>query len=225
MVLSQDVKAIFAECGKAFVVANNKNMNPSFLTDLKIGRHDVAIVFNRHQFEIPDFLTDRVLWVHRFDDGGKRYFGYHPESDAENPVKRIFVSEKNKLDIHFPTEASHLSTCEDFEMMSRYPIGRRLLRMAHPRTITSPTTGFIIFSLLMHLKNLGCRLQIRAYGFGGDYNGWRGHDWGYEWRALAKTDARFYRPDGTPDRYFSIRACIPYGLARKIHQFYPSGLK
>ena len=191
---------------RVFILANSKSEkkfeNTFFNSD------DLFIIFNKGISKHIINKLPNILWFHREDEEKKLWFG----EEFVHEYVNIFHATIADSEIPAPKWSKfHLKT-KEMPQIERYPIGKKIFNFKNKkknRKIITPTTGFIV---LMNLENFNYKKTIEIYsiGFGKFPNGWYGHDWQYERKAISKF--KKIKPMTNRiknDRFLFIRALIP----------------
>lgn len=205
------------------VVTNGRSVpNDYFQTATRSGP-TVFVVFNRHRFHIPAELAAQTVWVHRLDEASGRYFGEPAPGDGvAEAFHYLRVAGPAPGCAARPADVSYLSYRAPLAGLASYPVGRRLVVPQHGiRRIVSPSTGFVVFALLAELQRRGAGFTVRAVGIGREYDGWPGHDWAFERRALRTGAIEFKTAAGDPDHWETVLDHLPYEVVRLARKFTP----
>ncbi len=160
------------------IVVANTNFSYSKVPNNTCSRGDILfIVFNQIDINtIPDDVD--ILWVHRLDEGSGKYFG--EEFVGVGNIMHLCVQNYN-ASLKVPAwSVGLISSIEDTPYIESYPLSKRVIGVKK-KYIVSPTTGFVVLSILNYLKdNSMIKSSVKAIGFGRLTGGSQQHHWRYE---------------------------------------------
>ena len=216
-VIQPKTQELLAAAKRVTVVTNSRALPADYFQRITPGAGEVFVIFNRHRFALGEHLAARTIWVHRLDEASGLYFG---NSAPAEPTFRAFhhlsIAGDSPAHARGIGDGSYLSYRAALPSLADYPVGRPILPAHGIRRIVSPSTGFVVFSLLDELQARGAVFCIRAVGVGREYNGWPGHDWVFERRKLLRTTIDFRTADGRPDRWHGFLDGVPFCIMRAL---------
>lgn len=191
------------------VIANAKKTNDVIkkIKNKKITKKFLFVVFNSVDLSLFDEV-DHVCVIHRHHQQTPFFFGWSEETTKHANISHWFVcSKKTDIDSYSLNTERMLVIKKNY--VSGYPINKKIFSFRNKnKYIESPTTGFFILSLLDEL-NKNNKLNIDAYGFGLLPNGYQGHAWSFERRALSKMSIVFYTHRFRRDMFLYFRGLLP----------------
>lgn len=198
------------------IVANSGSLDGKTWSDRIFAGNTLLVVFNTFRLsKVP--LNIDILWVHRLSEPTGDFFGAASIKDYESRTNLFHLCVVNSQIFDNPEWAmGSLSSLYNLPNIENYPVGSRLFCIKE-KYIISPTTGFVIISILNEfVKTNKIKASLTAIGFGRLTDGSQKHHWQYERKKyLSFKTTRFvnHKLKREPARML-LRAIIPNWVLR-----------
>lgn len=160
--------------------------------EISILDDDLLIVFNNPTNIEMVRSASNILWVHRYNEAGKEYFGQKLVGQFGSSGHTCIVNSMQDFNVAPLWCDELIHSLSDIDGLQAYPVGKRIaFTVKAPVRIESPSTGFIVLTILSQHQKQGHPIRVIAVGFGGLPNGWKGHAWSYERKKMSTMGIQF----------------------------------